>query len=209
MNAAVPPDIWSAVVEDYEAVSAVHASHEHMLRELRSSGHACLLDLGCGPGKHCALAASAMGFECLGLDASEPMLAKAVLRRVSQVHFVCGDMCRLPLADASLDVAVAFNNSLGVIAGWQHRRQAVREAARVARRSVVFEFIAARLSHEEVVAHFETPQGRRPSYVSARMAEAWFEPCLRDLQRGWRWRFQFSREAKYGEVFHWAIAQRC
>lgn len=68
------------------------------------------LDVGSGPGNVTASLARAAGPEGLGLgvDISEPMLARAVRNEAGpQVGFIKADAQRLPLRDNTIDVAVS------------------------------------------------------------------------------------------------------
>jgi arsenite methyltransferase len=69
------------------------------------------LDVGCGPGSVTAQLARAAGPDglALGVDISEPMLARAVHAAAgSQVGFLRADAQRLPLRDHSVDAAVSI-----------------------------------------------------------------------------------------------------
>lgn len=68
------------------------------------------LDVGSGPGNVTASLARAAGTDGLGLgvDISEPMLARAVRNEAGpQVGFIKADAQRLPLRDKTIDVAVS------------------------------------------------------------------------------------------------------
>lgn len=68
------------------------------------------LDVGSGPGNVTASLARAAGPQGLGLgvDISEPMLARAVRNEAGpQVGFIKADAQRLPLRDSTIDVAVS------------------------------------------------------------------------------------------------------
>ena len=62
------------------------------------------LDAGCGTGRLTERLAS-RGWTVTGIDASAPMLRRA-RSRVPAAQFVEGDLCRLPLADFSVDLAL-------------------------------------------------------------------------------------------------------
>ncbi|BBX47326.1 methyltransferase domain-containing protein [Mycobacterium cookii] len=69
------------------------------------------LDVGCGPGSITAQLARAVGPDglALGVDISEPMLARAVNSAAgSQVGFLRADAQRLPLRDQTVDAAVSI-----------------------------------------------------------------------------------------------------
>lgn len=69
------------------------------------------LDVGCGPGNVTAALARAAGPDglALGIDISEPMLARAVSAQAGpQVGFLRADAQRLPLRDEAVDVVVSI-----------------------------------------------------------------------------------------------------
>jgi tellurite methyltransferase len=90
-----------------------------------------VLDLGCGPGRHCYAAAEG-GSKVVGMDAVPTGLRYAVnWLQASEFtgDFVVGDMVALPFADHSFDCVVAWNvvyhGTSGVVA------RAVHEIERV------------------------------------------------------------------------------
>jgi SAM-dependent methyltransferase len=86
-----------------------------------------VLDIGCGSGELCALAA-ARGAEVAGIDAAEGMIEIAH-RRVPGADLRVGAMEQLPWEDGRFDVVTAIN-SLQFAADFVH---ALGEAARVTR----------------------------------------------------------------------------
>jgi SAM-dependent methyltransferase len=86
-----------------------------------------LLDVGCGSGELCALAA-ARGATVAGIDAAEGMIAIA-RRRVPAGDLRVGPIEALPWADASFDVVTAVN----ALQFADDFAVALREAARVTR----------------------------------------------------------------------------
>lgn len=89
-----------------------------------------LIDLGCGTGRlgrHFA----GRGFECVGVDLSEEMLAKA-RENGPGVTFVTANLVDLaPIPDASFDYAACLFSTLGMVRGEGHRLAALRSAFRV------------------------------------------------------------------------------
>lgn len=77
-----------------------------LVRALRVGRSDTVLDLACGTGDFAELC-RALGATVIGLDFSRGMLAAARSRLGAQVDLVQGDALRLPLADASVDVAVS------------------------------------------------------------------------------------------------------
>jgi SAM-dependent methyltransferase len=69
------------------------------------------LDVGCGPGSITASLARAVGADglALGVDVSEPMLARAVrVQAGSQAGFLRADAQRLPLRDNTVDAVISI-----------------------------------------------------------------------------------------------------
>jgi len=66
-----------------------------------------LLDVGCGTG-HWSRFFASMGYEVVGADLSERMIAVAKEAAPSGCAFHVADACRLPFDDASFDVAAAM-----------------------------------------------------------------------------------------------------
>jgi len=90
------------------------------------------LDVGCGPGNVTAMLADAVGPDglALGLDISEPMLARAVRSSSKpQLGFMRADAQRLPLRDDTVDAIV----SIAVLQLVPDPSAAVAEMARVLR----------------------------------------------------------------------------
>jgi arsenite methyltransferase len=90
------------------------------------------LDVGCGPGSVTASLARAVGPDglALGVDVSEPMLARAVHAVTgSQIGFLRADAQRLPLRDETVDAVV----SVAVLQLIPDPEAALAEMARVLR----------------------------------------------------------------------------
>jgi SAM-dependent methyltransferase len=88
-----------------------------------------LLDLGCGTGRLCAHFA-AKGFECVGVDLSDEMLAKA--RTVSNVTWLKANIVELhDLPEASFDNVACLFSTLGMIRTPEHRQAVVANAFRL------------------------------------------------------------------------------
>jgi len=91
-----------------------------------------VLDVGCGPGNVTATLADAVGPDglALGVDISEPMLARAVRSSTTpQLGFMRADAQRLPLRDDTVDAVV----SIAVLQLVPEPSAAVAEMARVLR----------------------------------------------------------------------------
>lgn len=89
-----------------------------------------ILDAPCGFGRH-AIPLAEAGFDVVGLDFSEPLLAEA-RRRMGRAgpELVHGDLRALPFAEASFDAVLCLYNSLGYH-GEEGDLQTLRELRRV------------------------------------------------------------------------------
>jgi 2-polyprenyl-3-methyl-5-hydroxy-6-metoxy-1,4-benzoquinol methylase len=122
-----PNQVWNTFAEDWaELMEPLFLPlHQAMLAVAQVRQGTRLLDVGCGTGGLCVLAAQ-RGAQVSGLDAAEGMLAIARLR-VPAGQFHLGDQEALPYAARAFAV-VTMTNTL------QHARhpdQAVRELRRV------------------------------------------------------------------------------
>jgi malonyl-CoA O-methyltransferase len=90
---------------------------------------ATALDVGTGPGRYRRLLTRAGAARVFGVDRSLPMLRAGHPEGVSTGRLVCADARDLPLASASVDIAVSglMAGDLTSLAGW------LREVARVLR----------------------------------------------------------------------------
>lgn len=88
-----------------------------------------LLDLGCGTGRVCAHFA-ARGYECVGVDLSDEMLAKA-RANAPGATFVKANLAEpLPVPDGSFDYAACLFSTLGMVRGAEHRTRVLLNAHR-------------------------------------------------------------------------------
>jgi SAM-dependent methyltransferase len=104
--------------------------------ELRRSGSARALDLGCGAGRN-AVPLARLGWEVVGVDLSWSMLCAAATRTregrlEGRLHLVLAPMERIPARDRCFDLVVAHGIWNLARSGVQFR-QALGEAARVAK----------------------------------------------------------------------------
>lgn len=134
---------------------------EAILRLLALRSGERLLDLGCGTGRLARLAAG-QGARVIGVDAAPAMLRVARARLAAAgvaetTGLVRANLTALPLADASVDAAVAVTALCFV----SDPRAALREAERVLRPG-------GRLVLGEL--------NRRSLWASARRLEAWVRP---------------------------------
>lgn len=88
-------------------------------------------DLGCGTGRLCVHLAQ-KGFECVGIDLSEEMLAKAragAAAAGASVEWVRANLVDLSaLAGAPFDYAACLFSTLGMVRGAEHRAQVLANA---------------------------------------------------------------------------------
>lgn len=130
-SAAIQGQLWGGRAHDWaEAQEAAHRPlYEAVLRtKAFTAPNAAVLDIGCGSGLFCAMAAR-KGAKVAGLDAAESLLDIA-RKRVPDADLRLGEMEELPFADASFDVVTGFNS-------FQYAANpvnALREAGRVGKR---------------------------------------------------------------------------
>lgn len=128
-SAAALGDPWGARARDWSEIEDENS------RELFETVHEAtgvgagtrLLDVGCGSGLACALAAG-RGARVSGIDASTGLVELA-RQRVPEGDFRVGDMESLPFDDGTFDVVTYVNSFFFAV----DRELTLREAARVAR----------------------------------------------------------------------------
>jgi SAM-dependent methyltransferase len=128
-SANVQRELWGARVRDWADVqeSTVRSLYEAVMVKLGIDPGANVLDVGCGAGLFCELAAK-RGAKISGLDATPALIAIA-RERTPRGDFRVGEMENLPFDDASFDIVTGFN-SFQYAASPVH---ALSEARRVAR----------------------------------------------------------------------------
>jgi len=85
--------------------------HESALSALEIGGDDRVLDVACGPGNFTRVFGERLSGDglAIGLDASAPMLARAVAENASpRVGYVRGDARRLPFADGTFDAVCCY-----------------------------------------------------------------------------------------------------
>ena len=130
-TAAMQGELWSAKATDWADAQegTVRPVFEAVIAKLDVKKGAAVLDVGCGAGMFCELAA-ARGARVSGFDAAPALIAIAKAR-VPGGDFRTGDMEELPLVDDSFDLVTGFNS-------FQYAGNpvaALHEAKRVARAS--------------------------------------------------------------------------
>jgi SAM-dependent methyltransferase len=128
-SAAVQSTLWGPRADDWadvqEGMSA--ALYESVLDTLNVRARMSVLDIGCGAGLYCRMAAD-RGAMVHGVDATAMLLGIA-RRRVPLADLRQADMEELPFSDDSFLVVTAFN----VLPFAESPIAALREAKRVAR----------------------------------------------------------------------------
>jgi SAM-dependent methyltransferase len=128
-SAAVNGELWGERARDWAELQEGERrpDFDECIRRTRIGAGTEVLDLGCGAGRFCRLAART-GASVSGIDAAAGMVEIA-RERVPDGHFEVGDIQFLPYEDRSFDVVTGFH-SLPFAAD---PLAALREAARVAK----------------------------------------------------------------------------
>jgi SAM-dependent methyltransferase len=128
-SASVQGELWGARALDYANFQEpqLRPLYEQAIGRAGVRRGCAVLDVGCGPGGFCRVAADA-GAIVAGIDASRALIEIAS-ERIPGARFDVGDMQFLPYDDESFDVVTGFNS-------FQYAADpvaALREAGRVAR----------------------------------------------------------------------------
>ena len=109
-TAAVQGDLWSGNPRDWaEQQERFFAPiYQAVLDRARTAAGMRVLDVGCGAGLFCAMAAQ-RGAQVAGLDAADGLLGLA-RERTPGGDFRNGDMEELPFADGAFDLVTGFNS---------------------------------------------------------------------------------------------------
>jgi SAM-dependent methyltransferase len=166
------------IAEDYDRYFAehglLHLDMEIARRHIARPG--TLVDLGCGTGR-ALLPWIREGYRGIAVDLSQAMLD--VVRRKAEaeglpVMAVRGNLVELDfLQDASVDYAICFFSTLGMIEGDEHRLAALRHVRRILRPSGTFILHVHNYWH-----NFWMPQGR--SWLLGN----WIRSCMGRAPRG-------------------------
>ncbi|MEQ1580543.1 MAG: class I SAM-dependent methyltransferase [Steroidobacteraceae bacterium] len=102
--------LWAKGASDWAKVQegTVSPLYQTVLARLQPKEGDHLLDIGCGAGLFCKMAA-AQGVLVSGIDATEALI-KIARRRTKSGDFRVGDMEELPFDEASFDFVTAFNS---------------------------------------------------------------------------------------------------
>jgi ubiquinone/menaquinone biosynthesis C-methylase UbiE len=131
-SAAIQADLWGERARDWADVLEGWNGwgipiYRHVLERVPVSTGTRLLDIGCGAGRFCRIAAD-RGARVAGIDATAA-LVEIASERIAAGDFRVGDMERLPWQDDSFDVVTGFNSFFFAA----DMARALREARRVAR----------------------------------------------------------------------------
>ena len=133
-SARVQADLWGERARDWADVMEGWSAwglpvYRHVLQRVTVADGSRVLDVGCGAGRFCRVAAD-RGARVAGLDAT-PAFVEIARERVPDGDFRVGEMEELPWAGDAFDLVTGFN-SFFIAADMVN---ALREAGRVARPS--------------------------------------------------------------------------
>jgi len=154
-SAAVQAELWSERAADWANVMEGPGGwgvplYDHILGRVPTAEASSVLDVGCGSGRFCRIAAD-RGAEVAGLDATEAFVAIA-RERVPEGDIRVGEMENLPWEEDRFDLVTGFN-SFFIAANMVN---ALREARRVARAGgAVAMTVFGRPDHCESTAVFD------------------------------------------------------
>ena len=102
--------LWGRQPKDWAAIQepTAKAGYDHAIDALRLNGKEVLLDIGCGSGLFCSLAAPKVRF-LTGFDATVELVEEA-RRRLPAYPFLVGEMEKLGLPNEAYDIVTGFNS---------------------------------------------------------------------------------------------------
>lgn len=147
---------WADVMEGWNGWGV--PVYRHVLERIPVGRDTSVLDVGCGAGRFCRIAAD-RGGKVSGLDAT-PALVEIARERIPDGDFRVGDMEEMPWADGSFDLVTGFNSffiAADIVT-------ALAEAHRVARpRASVAMSVFGRPEHCHSTAMFKAIAGLLPA----------------------------------------------
>lgn len=162
-TAPVEGSAWSAAASGWFAYWAHFAvpAREAVARAAHVGTGSSLLDIGCGSGEFCALAAS-LGAQVSGIDAAGGLIAFA-RRRAPGADLRVGPMEQLPWPEATFDMVTGFNSfqfAADYVAALAEARRVTRSGGRV----VICNW--GRVEEREIWPVFETLRRASPARSS-------------------------------------------
>ena len=132
-TAEIQGQIWGTRARDWADVqeSVAIPLYEEVLRKTGIGAGRSVMDIGCGSGIFCEMAAK-LSAQVSGIDASEALIAIAQ-ERVPDGDFRVGEMEGLPYEDQSFDVVTGFSSFQFAA----NPANALREASRISRTGTV------------------------------------------------------------------------
>jgi SAM-dependent methyltransferase len=148
-TAKIQGQIWGTRARDWAEVQEGVAIplYEAVLNETAIGEGTSVLDIGCGSGIFCEMAAR-RGARVSGIDAAESLLAIAQ-ERVSDGDFRTGEMEALPYANQTFDVVAGFSSFQFAASPVN----ALREAGRVSRSGTVVIAVFGKREENESAAY--------------------------------------------------------
>jgi len=122
---------WADVMEGWNGWGV--PVYRHILERIPVRADTRVLDVGCGAGRFCRIAAD-RGARVSGFDAT-PALVEIAWERIPDGDFQVGDMEELPWADDSFEVVTGFNSffiAADMVKALAEARRVVRPGAPVA-----------------------------------------------------------------------------
>jgi SAM-dependent methyltransferase len=150
-TAIVQGQIWGARAKDWADVQEGVAIplFEAVLKEFAVGKNTSVLDIGCGSGIFCEMAAK-RGAQVSGLDASEHLLAIAH-ERVQSGDFRTGEMEELPYDNQTFDIVTGFSSFQFAA----NPVNALQEASRVSRSGTVVIGVFGKPEESEATAYIK------------------------------------------------------
>jgi SAM-dependent methyltransferase len=147
--ATIQGELWSTRAGDWAELqeSQHRLKYEDAIQRIGIGPGRTVLDLGCGAGTFCRMAADA-GATVTGIDAA-PALVEIARERVPEGQFDVGDIQSLPYEDGSFDRVTAFN-SVQFVPGPAAALAEIRRVSRPGAR--VYILVWGRQEHTELVA---------------------------------------------------------
>ena len=150
-TASVQGQIWGVRAKDWADVqeSVAIPLYDTVLQETAVDENISVLDIGCGSGIFCEMAAK-RGARVSGLDASEHLLAIA-RERVRSGEFRTGEMEELPYDNQTFDVVTGFSSFQFAA----NPVNALKEASRVSRTGAVAIAVFGKPEESESTAYIK------------------------------------------------------